>query len=79
LTGRLPKKVTEKWMGVFWLGFTGGEPLLNRDIVEIIGSIDDTGFFNILAVGYMYIVALLVYFMYRYPENRFFFAAAGKW
>jgi MoaA/NifB/PqqE/SkfB family radical SAM enzyme len=24
-----------KAMGVFWLGFTGGEPLLNRDIVEI--------------------------------------------
>jgi MoaA/NifB/PqqE/SkfB family radical SAM enzyme len=22
-------------LGVFWLGFTGGEPLLNRDIVEI--------------------------------------------
>ncbi len=22
-------------MGVFWLGFTGGEPLLNKDIVEI--------------------------------------------
>jgi MoaA/NifB/PqqE/SkfB family radical SAM enzyme len=24
-----------KRMGVFWLGFTGGEPLLNKDIVEI--------------------------------------------
>ncbi len=25
-----------KSMGVIWLGFTGGEPLLNRDIIEII-------------------------------------------
>lgn len=30
-----------KKLGVFWLGFTGGEPLLNRDIVEIIDSIGD--------------------------------------
>jgi MoaA/NifB/PqqE/SkfB family radical SAM enzyme len=30
-----------KKMGVFWLGFTGGEPLLNRDIVEITDSIGD--------------------------------------
>jgi MoaA/NifB/PqqE/SkfB family radical SAM enzyme len=31
------KRVVEelKALGVFWLGFTGGEPLLNRDIVEI--------------------------------------------
>ena len=28
-------------MGVFWLGFTGGEPLLNEDIVEIIRSAGD--------------------------------------
>jgi MoaA/NifB/PqqE/SkfB family radical SAM enzyme len=27
-----------KQMGVFWLGFTGGEPLLNKDIVEITRS-----------------------------------------
>lgn len=27
-----------KQMGVFWLGFTGGEPLLNKDIVKIIRS-----------------------------------------
>ncbi len=30
-----------KEMGVFWLGFTGGEPLLNKDIVEIIESVGD--------------------------------------
>jgi MoaA/NifB/PqqE/SkfB family radical SAM enzyme len=26
-------------MGVAWIGLTGGEPLLNKDIVEIVGSI----------------------------------------
>lgn len=30
-----------KKMGVFWLGFTGGEPLLNKDIVKITESIGD--------------------------------------
>lgn len=30
-----------KKMGVFWLGFTGGEPLLQKDIVEITESIGD--------------------------------------
>ncbi len=30
-----------KEMGVFWLGFTGGEPLLNKDIVEIVKSVGD--------------------------------------
>jgi len=30
-----------KKMGVFWLGFTGGEPLLNRDIVDIVKSVGD--------------------------------------
>ncbi len=27
-----------KAMGVFWLGFTGGEPLLNKDLVRIVDS-----------------------------------------
>jgi MoaA/NifB/PqqE/SkfB family radical SAM enzyme len=30
-----------KEMGVVWLGFTGGEPLLNKDIVEITGSVSE--------------------------------------
>jgi hypothetical protein len=34
--------------------------------------VDATGFFLILAVGYMYIVTLLAWLMAHYPENRFF-------
>jgi MoaA/NifB/PqqE/SkfB family radical SAM enzyme len=30
-----------KSMGVFWIGLTGGEPLLNRDIVRIVESIGE--------------------------------------
>lgn len=30
-----------KRMGVFWLGFTGGEPLLNKDIVRITESVGE--------------------------------------
>ena len=44
-TGEILKTVRElKEMGVFWLGLTGGEPLLNKDIVQIIenASVDCT-------------------------------------
>ncbi len=47
-TGRLMSKETIlrvagelKDMGVVWLGVTGGEPLLNKDIVEIISTISN--------------------------------------
>jgi len=30
-----------KAMGVFWIGLTGGEPLLNRDIVKIVDAIGE--------------------------------------
>ncbi len=30
-----------KRLGVFWIGLTGGEPLLNRDIVKIVKAIGD--------------------------------------
>jgi MoaA/NifB/PqqE/SkfB family radical SAM enzyme len=30
-----------KKMGVFWIGFTGGEPLLNSDLVKIVESVGD--------------------------------------
>ena len=29
-------------------------------------------FYHILAVGYMYLVSLLAYLMFRHPENRYF-------
>jgi MoaA/NifB/PqqE/SkfB family radical SAM enzyme len=40
---RTIKKVIKdlKEMGVFWLGFTGGEPLLQKDIVKITESVGD--------------------------------------
>ncbi len=30
-----------KKMGVFWIGFTGGEPLLNKDIVKITKAVGE--------------------------------------
>ena len=30
-----------KRIGVFWLGFTGGEPLLKKDLVDIVGSVGE--------------------------------------
>jgi MoaA/NifB/PqqE/SkfB family radical SAM enzyme len=41
-TSTIKKLIQElKRLGVFWLGFTGGEPLLNKDIVEITESVGD--------------------------------------
>lgn len=40
-----------KKMGVFWLGFTGGEPLLNKDIVEILKSVGDDCAIKLFTTG----------------------------
>ena len=40
-----------KEMGVFWLGFTGGEPLLNKDIVKIIKSVGDDCAIKLFTTG----------------------------
>lgn len=40
-----------KKMGVFWLGFTGGEPLLNKDIVEIVKSAGDDCAIKLFTTG----------------------------
>lgn len=40
-----------KKMGVFWLGFTGGEPLLNKDIVEIFKSVGDDCAIKLFTTG----------------------------
>jgi MoaA/NifB/PqqE/SkfB family radical SAM enzyme len=31
-----------KKLGVFWIGFTGGEPLLNKDLVKIVENVGDS-------------------------------------
>lgn len=43
-------------------------------------AVQGTGFYLILASAYMYLVALLAYLMYRYPEQRIypFLLAQGK-
>ncbi|MEI7615592.1 MAG: radical SAM protein [Actinomycetota bacterium] len=40
-----------KKMGVFWLGFTGGEPLLNKDIIEIVKSVGDDCAIKLFTTG----------------------------
>jgi MoaA/NifB/PqqE/SkfB family radical SAM enzyme len=40
-----------KKMGIFWLGFTGGEPLLNKDIVEILKSVGDNCAIKLFTTG----------------------------
>lgn len=45
---------------------------ISRHLGMVLSPVQGTGFYIILAVGYMYLVALLAYFMYRYPENRYF-------
>lgn len=40
-----------KKMGVFWLGFTGGEPLLHKDLVEIIKSAGDDCAIKLFTTG----------------------------
>lgn len=40
-----------KKMGVLWLGFTGGEPLLNEDIVEIVKSVGDDCAIKLFTTG----------------------------
>jgi MoaA/NifB/PqqE/SkfB family radical SAM enzyme len=41
-----------KAMGVFWLGFTGGEPLLNKDIVSITGEAADSCAIKLFTTGF---------------------------
>lgn len=40
-----------KKMGVVWLGFTGGEPLLNKDIIEILESAGDDVTLKLFTTG----------------------------
>jgi MoaA/NifB/PqqE/SkfB family radical SAM enzyme len=58
-TGRMMDKETMKRvikdlkdMGVIWLGLTGGEPLLNENIVEIVDAIGDNCAAKLFTGGY---------------------------
>lgn len=51
-TDEILKTVQElKAMGVFWLGLTGGEPLLNKDIVKIVESAADSCAVKLFTTG----------------------------
>ena len=41
-----------KGMGVIWLGLTGGEPLMNPDLVEIVASIGDSVCSKLFTTGF---------------------------
>lgn len=52
-TAEIKKTIQElKKMGVCWLGFTGGEPLLNKDIVEIVKSVGDDCAIKLFTTGF---------------------------
>ena len=40
-----------KKMGVFWFGFTGGEPLLNKDLVKIVESVGSGASVKLFTTG----------------------------
>jgi len=50
---------------IFFNGLSGylGLPL---------ATVQGAGLYSVLAVGYMYLVGMLAFFMFRYPENRYF-------
>ncbi len=51
-TSEIKRLIQElKKMGVCWLGLTGGEPLMNKDIVEIVKSVGDDCAVKIFTTG----------------------------
>ncbi|MBN1224625.1 MAG: hypothetical protein JXB23_15355 [Candidatus Aminicenantes bacterium] len=62
--------------GLIFLFFPGRVLLFFNSCSHVFGlppaPVREAGFFNILAAGYMYLVALLAFWMYRCPENKFF-------
>jgi MoaA/NifB/PqqE/SkfB family radical SAM enzyme len=51
-TGTIMEVIRDlKEMGVFWLGFTGGEPLLQNDIVKITESVGDDCAIKLFTTG----------------------------
>jgi hypothetical protein len=63
-------------VGLTFLFMADGVLIFFNAISEYLGmptsSSQGTTFYFILAVGYMYLVTLLAYLMYRHPENKYF-------
>lgn len=63
-------------VGLLFLFCSNGVLRFFNSVSENIGMaaspVNGMNFFLILAVGYMYLVTLTAFFMYRFPENRFF-------
>jgi hypothetical protein len=64
ITGLLFLAIPDRALGLF-NNFSGA---LNMPEAPLTGF----NFYLILAVGYMYLVTLLAFFMYRHPENKYF-------
>jgi hypothetical protein len=60
-------------VGLLFLFFPGQVIMFFNNLSHVLGMvqapIESTGFYLILAVGYMYVVALLAYLMNRHPDN----------
>ena len=63
-------------VGLLFLSIPDKVLILFNSISDSLGisvmPIQGFGFYPILAVGYMYLVTLLAFFMYRHPENTRF-------
>jgi L-cystine uptake protein TcyP (sodium:dicarboxylate symporter family) len=64
------------FVGLIFLVFPYGVLILFARLfnttLPVISSIAYADFFVVLAVGYMYLVALLAYWMHKHPENKYF-------
>ena len=60
-------------VGVVFLFFSVDVIVLFNDLSRVVGMVEapvgDSGFYLILAIGYMYVVAFLAYLMYSKPDN----------
>lgn len=63
-------------VGILFLMVPGGVLHYFNDLSVTLGlqpsPVEGINFYLILAAGYMYVVTLLAWFMYRQPTNRFF-------
>ena len=63
-------------VGLIFLFFTEGVLLFFNSIATCAGMkqspIQGINFYLILASGYMYLVSLLAYLMYKHPDNQYF-------